>query len=246
MFRTLQWTLKQSIIYFVTHLANDFFTHRLEALTNAGARTRIDRNHLSSAQVDFDMTHLFIGLCLLRHASRWALHFTAHNLCQMKEDKWICITMEILRYKCFSFPRKVTAGFLFFWDALYWPDYTARVQNIYNISSYAIFAKATGGGGGTRLLNWIGGAAGGGGGSKPDPVILRSAHEIYTLSQYTLLKTFQCIPCCNIVLLGYTLSDWGCWADKQAKKKKKEKKNGHRLRLDRGPVIKHYGHAILW
>ena len=48
------------------------------------------------------------------------------------------------------------------------------------------------------------------GGSKPDPVILRSAHEKYTLSQYTLLKTFKCIPCCNIVLLGYTLSDWGC------------------------------------
>ena len=66
-----------------------------------------------------------------------------------------------------------------------------------------------GGGGGGALLNWIGGAAWGGG-SKPDPVIMRTGHEKYSLSQYTLLKTFKCIPCCNIVLLGYTLSDWGC------------------------------------
>ena len=33
------------------------------------------------------------------------------------------------------------------------------------------------------------------GGSKPDPVILRSAHEKDTQSYYTLLKTFKCIPC---------------------------------------------------
>ena len=30
-----------------------------------------------------------------------------------------------------------------------------------------------------------------GGGSKPDPVILRSAQEKYTLSYYTLLKNIQ-------------------------------------------------------
>ena len=73
---------------------------------------------------------------------------------------------------------------------------------------------------------------------------MRSAHEKYTLSQYTLLKTFKCI---YPVAILYS-SDIPCLigdaelADKQKKKKKK----GHRLRLDRGPVIKHYGHAILW
>ena len=45
------------------------------------------------------------------------------------------------------------------------------------------------GGGGTHL------STGRGGGWKPDPVSNRSAHKKYTLSQYTLLKTFICIPC---------------------------------------------------
>ena len=37
---------------------------------------------------------------------------------------------------------------------------------------------------------------GGGGGVKPDPVSNRSAHKKYTLSQYTLLKTFIImLPC---------------------------------------------------
>ena len=70
----------------------------------------------------------------------------------------------------------------------------------------------------TRLLNWIGGCRWGGGGVKTWPCHIALAHAKYTLSQYTLLKTFKCIPCCNIVLLVYTLSDWGCWADKQKKK----------------------------
>ena len=40
-----------------------------------------------------------------------------------------------------------------------------------------------------------GGVPLGGGGWKPEPVSNRSAHQKYTLSQYTLLKTFICIPC---------------------------------------------------
>ena len=55
-----------------------------------------------------------------------------------------------------------------------------------------------GGGGGHSPLKWVGGAAGG---SKPDPVTNRSVHTKYTLSQYTLLKTSICIPCCNIAHL---------------------------------------------
>ena len=54
------------------------------------------------------------------------------------------------------------------------------------------------------------------GGPEPDPVILRSAHEKSTLSYSTLLKTFKCIPCCNIGNLLHTSdipcqcqSDWG-------------------------------------
>ena len=48
------------------------------------------------------------------------------------------------------------------------------------------------GGGGHSNFIWTGGAAGG---WKPDPVSNRSTHKKYTLSQYTLLKTFICIPC---------------------------------------------------
>ena len=103
-----------------------------------------------------------------------------------------------------------------------------------------------GGGGGTRLLNWIGGCRWGGGVKTWPWHIALGARKIHPVTIYLiLLKTFKFIPCCNIVLLGsprasgYTLSDWGCWADK-----KKKKKKSHRLRLDRGPVIKHYGHAI--
>ena len=72
--------------------------------------------------------------------------------------------------------------------------------------------------GGTRLLKWIGGAAGG---PEPDPVILRSAHKKSTLSYCTLLKTFKCIPCCNIAHLEYTLSVsvWLGALSWQAKKK---------------------------
>ena len=62
-----------------------------------------------------------------------------------------------------------------------------------------------GGGGGYSTFNWVGECRGGGG-LKPDPVSNRSAHKKYTLSQYTLLKTFIRIPCCNIAHLGYTLS----------------------------------------
>ena len=69
----------------------------------------------------------------------------------------------------------------------------------------ACYRGTRGGGGGYSTFNWVGGAAGGGGGggSKPDPVSNRLAHKKYTLSQYTLLKTFICIPCCNIAHLGY-------------------------------------------
>ena len=84
-----------------------------------------------------------------------------------------------------------------------------------------------GGGGGHSPLKWEGGCrwgaltsqvgrgccAGGGGGSKPDPVSNRSADRKYTLSQYTLLKTFIYIPCCNISHLGYTLS-YCCFTEK--------------------------------
>ena len=59
-----------------------------------------------------------------------------------------------------------------------------------------------GGGGGTQVST-ARGAAGGGGGSNPDPVSNRSARKKYTLLQYTLLKTFICIPCCNIAHFGY-------------------------------------------
>ena len=52
-----------------------------------------------------------------------------------------------------------------------------------------------GGGGGHSTFMWTGGAAGG---RKPDPVAMRSVHKKYTLSQYTLLKMFICIPCRNI------------------------------------------------
>ena len=45
----------------------------------------------------------------------------------------------------------------------------------------------------TGTCRWWGG--GGGGGWKPDPVSNRSVHKKYTLSQYTLLKPFICIPC---------------------------------------------------
>ena len=85
------------------------------------------------------------------------------------------------------------------------------------------------------------------GGPEPDPVILRSAHEKSTLSYCTLLKTFKCIPCCNIAHLGYTLSVsvWLGALSWQGKKKKKKKK-GPRLRLNRGPVILHYGYVTLW
>ena len=58
---------------------------------------------------------------------------------------------------------------------------------------------ARGGGGALTSQLGRGGAAGG---SKPDPVTNRSAHKKYTLSQYTLLKTFICIPCWNIAHLG--------------------------------------------
>ena len=71
------------------------------------------------------------------------------------------------------------------------------------------------GGGGTRLLNWIGGCRWGGGGCHN----ALGARKIHPVTIY--LITFKCIPCCNIAHLGYTLSDWGCWADKQKKKKKR-------------------------
>ena len=45
---------------------------------------------------------------------------------------------------------------------------------------------------------WTGGGGGAAGGRKPDPVAMRSVHKKYTLSQYTLLKMFICIPCRNI------------------------------------------------
>ena len=80
--------------------------------------------------------------------------------------------------------------------------------------------------GGTRLLNWIGGCrwGGGGGGSKPDPVIMRSAHEKYTLSQYTLLKNIQ-MHTYPVAILH--TSDIPCLiggAELTSKKKKKKKK----------------------
>ena len=59
-----------------------------------------------------------------------------------------------------------------------------------------------GGGGGKGALT---AQLGRGWGWKPDPVSNRSAHKNYTLSQYTLLKTCICIPCCNIAHLGRTL-----------------------------------------
>ena len=40
----------------------------------------------------------------------------------------------------------------------------------------------------TGTCRWVGG-------ENPDPVSNRSAHKRYSLSQYTLLKTFICIPC---------------------------------------------------
>ena len=57
---------------------------------------------------------------------------------------------------------------------------------------------------------------------------------MHTLLQY-------CTPRIYPVWLGML-----SWQAKKKKKKKKKISTGHRLRLDRGPVIKHYGHAILW
>ena len=97
-----------------------------------------------------------------------------------------------------------------------------------------------GGGGGTRLLNWIGGAAVGGGVKTWPCHNALGARKIHPVTIYLTKNIQMHIPCCNIAHLGYTLSDWGCWADKQKKKK------SPRLRLERGPVIKHYGHVTLW
>ena len=58
--------------------------------------------------------------------------------------------------------------------------------------------QSPGGGGGTRFSCGRGGGGGAAGGRKPDPVAMRSVHKKYTLSQYTLLKMFICIPCRNI------------------------------------------------
>ena len=52
-----------------------------------------------------------------------------------------------------------------------------------------------GGGGGHSPLKWVGGAAGG---FKTWPCHKPLGTQKYTLSQYTLLKTFICIPCRNI------------------------------------------------
>ena len=48
-----------------------------------------------------------------------------------------------------------------------------------------------GGGHSTSQVDRGGGPLGGGGGSKPDPVIMRSAHEKYTLSFIYLTKNIQ-------------------------------------------------------
>ena len=52
-----------------------------------------------------------------------------------------------------------------------------------------------GGGGGALDFDVDGGCRWG---RKPDPVAMRSVHQKYFLSQYTLLKMFICIPCRNI------------------------------------------------
>ena len=72
-----------------------------------------------------------------------------------------------------------------------------------------------GGGGGhstSQLRPWC---RWGGGGVKTWPCHYR-ARKIHPVIIY-LTRNIQMhsLPCCNIVLLGYTLSDWGCWADKQ-------------------------------
>ena len=60
----------------------------------------------------------------------------------------------------------------------------------------AWFPGGGGGGGWHSTFMWTGGGCRWG--RKPDPVAMRSVHKKYTLSQYTLLKNFICIPCRNI------------------------------------------------
>ena len=68
-------------------------------------------------------------------------------------------------------------------------SYTSRVKVIQTQKRVCGTASRGGGGHSTSQLD-RGVPLGGGGGSKPDPVIMRSAHEKYTLSQY-LTKNIQ-------------------------------------------------------
>ena len=74
---------------------------------------------------------------------------------------------------------------------------------ITELSSDVSFPSSRGGGGGGVLNSQLGWGCRWGGGSKSDPVPNRSAHTKNTPCHNTLLKTFICIPCCNIAHLGY-------------------------------------------
>ena len=86
-----------------------------------------------------------------------------------------------------------------------------RCQNGWSTLSLTFFCVACqpggGGGGRTRLLNWIGGCRWRGQNLTLSYCARRT--KLHPVIIY-LTKYIKCIPCCNIVLLGYTLSDWGC------------------------------------
>ena len=68
----------------------------------------------------------------------------------------------------------------------------------------------------------------------------------YTLSQYTLLKTFISIPCCNITHIGNTLSCC-CFTVKRNENSKSVASCTHRRWCrDRGPVISIVGWEPGW